>query len=300
MKKAQAIATFGICADIHKDIMPDADNRLQTFIEAATRRGVNRVIQLGDFCQPREENRGFMDIWNSFDGEGFHVLGNHDMDHTGGTRFSRERTVEFFGMPARYYSFDRDGIHYVILDGNDPHPKPWTGYNRCISDEQLEWLRDDLAKGTEPTVVFSHQGLNDAWGIVNAETVRSILEESGRMLACFCGHNHVDAATVNKGIHYVEVNSLSNFYAGPEYARRRFSQVVDDAHPWLKETIPFKDPVFAFVTINDDQSLTIEGTVSEFIAPTPVDLDFPQGIYTEYPTATIRDYHLPRCRPNSG
>jgi len=30
--KAQSNIRFGICADVHKDLIPDADKRLQTFI----------------------------------------------------------------------------------------------------------------------------------------------------------------------------------------------------------------------------------------------------------------------------
>ena len=55
---------FGIIADIHKDVMHDADDRLRVFIEHMTREKVDFVLQLGDFCVPKEENLGFLKVWN--------------------------------------------------------------------------------------------------------------------------------------------------------------------------------------------------------------------------------------------
>ena len=81
---------FGLCADVHKDIMHDADERLRVFIERMRREKVDFVLQLGDFCRPYDYNRSFMEVWESFPGHRFHVHGNHDID--GG--FTREQTME--------------------------------------------------------------------------------------------------------------------------------------------------------------------------------------------------------------
>ena len=83
---------FGICADVHKDIMHDADERLKSFIDEAKEKELDFIIQLGDFCRPYDYNRGFMDIWNSYPGKKYHVIGNHDMD--GG--FSRDQVVDYW------------------------------------------------------------------------------------------------------------------------------------------------------------------------------------------------------------
>ena len=71
---------IGVIADIHKDVMHDADDRLSAFIDHMKREAVDFIIQLGDFCVPIEENKGFLDIWNTFPQERYHVLGNHDTD----------------------------------------------------------------------------------------------------------------------------------------------------------------------------------------------------------------------------
>ncbi len=66
---------FGFCADVHKDIMHDADQRLKAFIQEATEQELDFIIQLGDFCRPYEYNLEFLSIWNSYPGKKYHVLG---------------------------------------------------------------------------------------------------------------------------------------------------------------------------------------------------------------------------------
>ena len=164
---------FGICADVHKDVMHDADLRLKAFVEEASKKDLDFIIQLGDFCRPYDYNQNFMSIWNSYSGKKYHVLGNHDMD--GG--FSREQVVKFWNAIGRNYSFDCRGYHFIVLDGNDKDPSPDqpSGYSRFIGKEQLKWLEDDLEKTKLPTIIFSHQGLdNDIGGIYNATESRLV------------------------------------------------------------------------------------------------------------------------------
>ena len=148
---------FGVIADIHKDVMHDADERLRVFIEQMEREKVDFILQLGDFCVPKEENLGFLKIWNTFKGPKYHVLGNHDTDDNGQGSTTRERTMAYWGMPARFYSFDRGGVHFVVLDGNDRPADHKSGYPRFMASDQLEWLRKDLAATKKSTFIFVHQ-----------------------------------------------------------------------------------------------------------------------------------------------
>jgi 3',5'-cyclic AMP phosphodiesterase CpdA len=185
----QATVRFGICADVHKDIMHDADRRLGVFVARTKREKGDFIVQLGDFCRPIAANDGFLRIWQTFNGPRYHVLGNHDMD--GG--FTREQTVACWGMPARYYSFDAGGYHFIALDGNDKTEPPQPGYARYIGDGQQQWLQRELAGTRLPTIVFSHQSLEAEGGIANGEVIRRILDEAnraaggGKVLACFSG-----------------------------------------------------------------------------------------------------------------
>lgn len=269
---------FGICTDVHKDVMHDADARLQAFIEDAAEKELDFIIQLGDFCRPYDYNLGFMSIWDSFHGEKYHVIGNHDMD--GG--FTREQVVEYWDIPHRYYSYDFNGYHFIVLDGNDLDPSPDrpSGYARYFGKEQLEWLENDLDKTELPTMVFSHQGLdNDLGGISNSTQSRLVLERANKkagfqkVLFVFSGHHHQDYHNNINGIHYIQVNSMSYQWLGEEYKHIRYSEEVDSKYPWIKYTVPYKDPLWAYVELAEDGTFHLYGRKTEFVGPSPEELD---------------------------
>lgn len=268
---------FGVCADVHKDVMHDADQRLQIFIDQMNEKKVDFIIQLGDFCRPYDFNQSFMDVWNSFDGPVYNVLGNHDMD--GG--FTREQTIEYWGMPTKYYSFDMKGYHFIILDGNDKRDPPQSGYARYMGIEQLEWLRKDLNATRLPAIIFSHQSIEDPGGIENANEIRKILEEANqqtkkkKVIACFSGHHHIDYMKEINGIYYIQINSMSYQWLGGDYLQVRYSEEIDEKYPWIKYTAPYKDPVYATVTLEPDGTIKIEGTKSEWVGPSPQEMGYP-------------------------
>ncbi|AQT67163.1 phosphodiesterase, family [Anaerohalosphaera lusitana] len=270
--------SFGICADVHKDLVPDADQHLAEFITEANKRNVDFVIQLGDFCRPYDKNKKFLDIYHSFQGPAYHVLGNHDTD--GG--FTREQTLAFWNSPAKYYSFDCNGVHFVVLDGNDIKPNRAPGYPRYIGPEQQDWLARDLAATNLPTITFSHQSLNASDDhIENAAELRAILELANKpkrkILASFNGHEHADYVETINGIHYVNINSTSYQWLGGSYQAKRFSPEIEKEYPYISYTAPYRESIYAFVTIHPDHSIRIEGKTTEFIPPTPADLNHPNA-----------------------
>ncbi|MBN2130672.1 MAG: metallophosphoesterase [Sedimentisphaerales bacterium] len=269
---------FGVCADVHKDLMHDADQRIEAFVGRMNQRKVDFIIQLGDFCRPYAHNNGFMAVWNSFEGPRYHVLGNHDTD--GG--FTREQTVTYWKIPAKYYAFEKGGFHFIVLDGNDKTDPPQPGYARYIGAEQQQWLRRELENTPLPTVIFSHQSLEDPGGIANGEAIRKILEDANqaagrkKVVACFSGHHHIDYSREINGIHYIQINSMSYFWVGGNYQHVRYSDEIDRDYPWIKYTVPYRDPLFALVTVQSDGTIRIEGTQSEWVGPSPWDIGYPR------------------------
>ena len=286
---------FGICADVHKDIMHDADERLGVFIDRMNRERPDFIIQLGDFCRPYDYNRSFMDTWESFEGPRYHVLGNHDND--GG--FSREDVLAYWSMPARFYSFDAGGRHFVVLDGNDVREGRPPGYPRFMAADQLEWLRRDLKETGRPTILFSHQNLlgtdSPEEGIENGAEVRSLLEEENRrsgrrkVIACFSGHNHMDAHDIIGGIHYVQINSMSNYWMGGDYLRIRYGEEIDRDYPYIKYTAPYREPLFGHVTLDADSGIRIRGVTSSFVGPSPWEVGYPHRHIADRIVPAIRD-----------
>lgn len=282
-KERKKSLKFAVCTDVHKDIMHDADLRLKAFIEDATKKEVDFIIQLGDFCRPYDYNLEFMSIWNSFPGKKHHVIGNHDMD--GG--FTPEQLVEYWNAEGRYYSFDSEGYHFSVLDGNDTDPSPDrpSGYARFIGKEQLKWLENDLDNTKLPSIVFSHQGLdNDLGGIHNATQSRLVLERANEQAGfqkvqfVFSGHHHQDYHNTINGIHYIQINSMSYQWLGDDFKHVRYSKEVDENYPWIKNTVPYKDPIWAIAEISPDK-LNIYGKLTEFVGPSPRELGVDMDIY---------------------
>ena len=141
------------------------------------------------------------------------VAGNHDLIH-----LNREDLCRFWrrGGPL-YYSFDRGDWHFVVL-----HTIERKDVDVRIPETQLQWLRDDLAAGTAPAVVFMHhsaseQSLDDSrwWPgrahlalVKERQELRRIFERSGRVRAVVNGHLHWNHLDVIGAVPYVTVQSL--------------------------------------------------------------------------------------------
>lgn len=270
---------IGLIADLHQDVMHDGEKRLSAFITESLENQTDFIIQMGDFCIPRKENVGVMEIWNSYKKPSYHILGNHDTD----LGYSKKQAMKFWDMEKRYYSFDSHGYHFVILDGNDANPKPWSGYHRYIGKEQQDWLKQDLDKTSTSTFVFSHQSLeNEDGGIANFKEIRQILESANKdageskIVASFSGHHHTDYMTSINGIYYVQINSASYRWVGDKYMKIRYSEEIDKKYHHIKRTIPYKDPLYTFMHIDPDGHLKLEAKSTAFVGPGPKELGMPE------------------------
>lgn len=266
---------FGLIADIHKDIIHDADDRLQTFITAMSKERLDFILQLGDFCIPKPENQKFLEIWKSYQGPRYHVIGNHDTD--GG--YTRQQTVDYYGMPHRYYAFDQGGFRFIILDGNDRPADHQSGYPRYIAEDQHEWLRAQIEASKTPIVIFSHQSLENQSGVQNGANIRATLEQANdkagfrKVIACFSGHHHRDYVRQINDIVYPQINSASYFWVGNRFQHLRYSEKIDQRFPNIKNTVPYREPLFAVVEIDAHRGhLGIQGRQSSFVGPAPWEL----------------------------
>ncbi len=298
---------IGIIADAHKDIMYDADSRLEAFMKACEEKSPNFIIQIGDFCFPIKENKSFFRLWEQYEGPRHHVLGNHDMDVS-----SKAETLDYWEMPSNYYSFDQGGYHFIVLDANYLYQDgKYTDYEKgnfyvdsslrtFIHPEQIEWLEEDLTQTDKLTFVFSHQGLaNDFAGVKNRLKIQETLEAENRrvgfqkVIACFNGHNHIDFHRTINDIHYININSLSYKWVGDKYENKsRYESQVYDQYPSMAYIVPYKDPLFAFITIDPKGILTIEGAQSTWISPSPEELGIPETVLGNKPFPYISDREI--------
>lgn len=278
--------TFGICTDVHLPTMHDATYRITRFIDEMKSANPDFIIELGDFGTPDPKYAPMFDIWNSFPGDRYHVIGNHEMD--GGT--SKEQALAYRKMTNSYYTFDRNGFRFLVLDGNDKPLPESRGYTQFIGPQQVEWLRAQLRQTPHPVVVFSHQGLaryeadGEVYGIDNYAEIQSILEQHNRenprnsVIACFNGHTHWDVADQINGIWYITITSMSYLWMGENYQHIRYSSEIDQDFRWIKYTAPIAEPLYALVEISHNGKITIKGRKSSWVGPSPWEVGYPASL----------------------
>ncbi|MGB9596931.1 MAG: metallophosphoesterase family protein, partial [Candidatus Poribacteria bacterium] len=133
-----------------------------------------------------------------------YVIGNHDL-----ASFSKEQFLKICGL-KKYYSFDYGLFHFIILDAcyNQDESDYDSGnfdWRICyIPRIEQKWLIKDLQNSDRKTIIFVHQRLDDEGlhGIGNSDIIRKILEDSGKVIAVFQGHDHFGAYNNINGIDY--------------------------------------------------------------------------------------------------
>lgn len=302
--KSEAPIRFAIASDFHAPDVPDGKKRVETFIKAANDENVDFIIELGDFCRLDSASQVYRDTWNSFKGEKYHVIGNHDLD-----RYSTEEYVEGMGMSHRYYSFDKGNFHFVVLDGNNyldgeeirhydhgnygAYPQNKHSY---IDKEQMEWLEKDLATTELKSILLSHQSLDSE--IKNGTEVRQILEKENKrvgfkkVVLAFSGHNHSNYTKEINGITYMQINSASYVWIGkPTMTEKRFSEEINKKYSLMQYSIMFDKPLYATVTLTDEGA-DIKGTKAEFIPPTPKEIGLGDSVGGYPLVSAIEDVYV--------
>ncbi|MEI8046745.1 MAG: metallophosphoesterase family protein [Bacteroidota bacterium] len=225
--------SFGIVTDIHFAEIPKSGTRrytqsldkLKECTAIMNEQKVDFLVELGDFkdmSQPPDEQKtlGFLkqveEVFCSFDGPRYHVLGNHDEDC-----ISKEEFLSICGNSGidtkkSYYSYNSGGFHFVVLDANydsagqdfDHGHYNWGDPN--IPEKEMKWLEDDLKESNESVIIFIHQLLDGAasYQVKNAAQVRAVLENSGKVKCVFQGHYHEGNYSENNGIPYYTLRSL--------------------------------------------------------------------------------------------
>ncbi|MDZ7637176.1 MAG: metallophosphoesterase [Bryobacterales bacterium] len=164
----------------------------------------------------------------------YHAIGNHDVlglspkstlseaDPQYGKKLFEDR------IGKRYSSFDHGRWHFVLLDSIGI--APGRNYIGMIDEEQLDWLRNDLASTgpARPIVITTHiplvsavlQEVADRWAkrenylINNSQEVLKTLE-GYNVKAVLQGHTHIREEVVYKGVRYLTSGAVSgNWWKG--------------------------------------------------------------------------------------
>ena len=252
---------FGILTDSHfadRDHMGsryyrESLKKLSECVELMNDQKVDFLIELGDFKDQgnppeKDETLRFLDLIEKefcrFNGRRFHVLGNHDHDSISKGEFLERITNTGFTKAAAYYSFNVNSVHFIVLDAN--YSTDGIPYNRgkfdwtdaYVPERQLNWLRKDLKTNKLSTFVFLHHrldasGENDIYGPGNAAEIRKILEDSGKVIIVFQGHEHAGALSRINEITYYTLKGMVEG-SGPENNSYAIAEIGRDLSVTIK------------------------------------------------------------------
>ncbi|MEC9351958.1 MAG: alkaline phosphatase [Planctomycetota bacterium] len=229
-KERRPVLKIGLLTDLHYAEKATAGSRhyrdslrkIRPAVDHFNKVKADFAVELGDFVDEAptlEEEFSYLGkieaAFARFKGDRHYVLGNHCV-----SRLKKGEFLSSCGQRRKekraYYSFDRGGFHFVVLDAcfrSDGVPygrKNFKWTDTEIPPAERKWLAADLQKSSLPTIVFAHQRLDvgGSYGVKSAVKVRKILEDSSRVLAVFQGHNHVNDHKLIGGVHYVTLAAL--------------------------------------------------------------------------------------------
>jgi len=178
-----------------------------------------------DPAERRRRLRAVRAMIDDLDVKSWHFLpGEHDASLDHGEAF-----IEVFG--PTHGAFDHGGVHFVAIDNvSDPAAR--------IGDEQLAWLRTDLAATdpATPVVVFTHRPLFDLapewdWATRDGAAAMEILR-TRRHVTVFYGHIHQENHRVIDGIDHHAATSLIFPLPAPQSQPKREPVKWDASHPF--------------------------------------------------------------------
>jgi predicted MPP superfamily phosphohydrolase len=170
-----------------------------------------------------------------------HCIGNHDvwgitMPHAtikSDKHYGKQWAVEELGIKNRYYSFDKNGWHFIVLDST--HPVAGFGYTALLDDEQFEWLKTDISMVPATTfiAVLSHIPIlgvsvffdgakvkEHNWQVSGADMhrdahkLKDLFHQHKNVKLCLSGHIHLIDQLEYLGVKYLCNGAVSGAWWG--------------------------------------------------------------------------------------
>jgi len=194
---------------------------------------------MDSFGQTRERTQLQWDLWKSILKQECSLpsaacIGNHDVwgwekSKSGATGdeplYGKQWAVEALGLKRRYYSFDKAGWRFVVLDSTHPSKFEAESYEARLDEEQFAWLQDELkaTPATKPILILSHipiltatsffDGENEksgrawvipgSWMHLDARRIAELFWQHRNVRLCLSGHMHLYDRTEYNGVTYL-------------------------------------------------------------------------------------------------
>ena len=169
-----------------------------------------------------------------------YCIGNHDVwggfnsqVNASDVQYGKKWIQDTLQLESTYYSFDRAGWHFVVLDSIAKHR---AGYIGKLGREQMDWFNDDLdAHAKMPTLVMSHipilsacaafLGNNEAdgarWQVhganmhIDGRHIKDLFVRHPSVKVCVSGHIHLVDRVDYNGVSYLCNGAVSgNWWRG--------------------------------------------------------------------------------------
>lgn len=229
--KPKKILSIAHITDVHIAPGNNAPNRFVQCLNHIKSHKVDFFLNGGDSIMAADYNDITRDrvneLWKEWNDtiktisefEMYSCLGNHDIWWAASDKqdpmYGKDYVVKQLGIPNRYYSFDKKGWHFVILDSNNK--------GVSLDNEQRRWLEKDLesiSKGT-PIICMSHfpilavcthvEGGNHS----DSKYISNLFyKHKDKKISCFSGHMHLLDNAIYNGVEYFCNGALSGFWWG--------------------------------------------------------------------------------------
>lgn len=260
--KLKRLLRIAHITDVHLTSDNNAPQRFTACLEDIERHQVDFFLNGGDSIMAadydsitRQQVIDMWDLWrDSLDKfqevKMYSCLGNHDMwwaaPNKNDPMYGKQFAMEQLNMPSPYYSFDKAGWHFIVLDSNNDG-------GGALGQEQLQWLTDDLSRlaPETPVLVMSHYPILSAGTHAVGGNHKDALPitkgfylHRDKNIHCISGHVHLlDRATYNNVQYYCN-GSVSGFWwgEGDEQSAGKY---------WYHET----PPGYAILDLFEDGSI---------------------------------------------
>ncbi len=228
--KRKKILRIAHITDVHIRPEHDAPNRFRRCLAEIKKHKIDFFLNGGDTIYAADYNNITRErvseqwsIWNGLrnefkEYEVHSCLGNHDMWWAAPNRqdamYGKGHVVTQLGMPNRYYSFDKKGWHFIILDSNNQNAG-------SLDEEQRKWLEEDLAKlpAGSPVICLSHYPvltvctILDGGNHTDSKYISQLFyKHKNKKITCLSGHIHLQDTAEYNGVHYFCNGALSGFW----------------------------------------------------------------------------------------
>lgn len=257
-KKRKRLLRVAHITDVHIRPEHDAPNRFKKCLEEIKKHKVDFFMNGGDTIYAadyhyikRERVDEQWDIWKSLrreisEYEVYSCLGNHDMwwaASKNDSMYGKDYVVKQLKIPGRYYSFNKNNWHFIILDSNNENAG-------ALDKVQRDWLETDLNKLDHGSnvLIMSHYPIVGING--GTHTDRNYIKDlfyshNDKKITCISGHVHLLDSIVYNNVSYYCNGALSGFWweDGDEKSRKKY---------WVEET----PPGYSIIELFDDGSIT--------------------------------------------